>query len=149
MLNTLHRRKDYKNKGQHRASKFMPGYDGPYEIVEVHHNASTVTLDMPNAPNLFPTFHVSNIKPWFPNDDIKYPACTLEQPGPIEVNGLEEFLVDSIIDHKKVGKGHRYLVHFKGYGPENDRWIAGRELENNEALEIYWKRNPDLFPNAS
>ena len=145
MLSTLHRRNEYKTKGQHRAAKFMPRYDGPYQIIDVHQDASTVTLEMPNAPNLFPTFHASNVKPWFPNDDNKYPSRTLEQPGPIDVNGSEEFLVDSIIDHKKIGRGYRYLVHFKGYGPENDRWITGKELENNEALEIYWKNNPDLF----
>ena len=128
MLSTLHRRRDYKSKGQNRVAKFMPWFDGPYEIVDVHQDASTLTLDIPNAPNLYPTFHISNIKPWLPNDDKKYPTSTLEQPGLVDVNGLEEFFVDSIIDHKKVGKGHQYLVHFKGYGPENDRWIAGRKL---------------------
>ena len=120
MLSTLHRRKDYKNKGQRRAAKFMPRFDGPYQIIEVHNEASTITLDMPNAPNLFPTFHTSNVKPWFPNNDLKYPSRTLEQPGPIEVNGALEFLVDSIIDHRKIGRGYRYLVHFSGYGPEDD-----------------------------
>jgi hypothetical protein len=74
MLSTLHRRKDYKNKNQHRAAKFMPRFDGPYQVIDVHNDASTVTLDMPNAPNLFPTFHTSNIKPWQPNDDDKYPS---------------------------------------------------------------------------
>ena len=146
MLSTLHRRKEYKNKSQHRAAKFMPRFDGPYEIIDVHHDASTVTLDMPNAPNLFPTFHVSNVKPWYPNDDQKYPSRSLEQPGPVDVNGAEEFLVHSIIDHRKIGRGHRYLVRFVGYGPEHDRWIAGRELENNEALDKYLADNPDLFP---
>ena len=146
MLSTLNRRKDYKNKNQKRAAKFMPRYDGPYQIVDIHLDASTLTLDMPNAPNLFPTFHFSNVKPWLPNDDDKYPSRTLLEPGPIEVNGQEEFLVDSIIDHRKVGRGYRYLVHFVGYGPENDRWIAGRELENNEALDIYWNNNPHHFP---
>jgi hypothetical protein len=121
MLSTLHRRKEFKSKGKKRVAKFMPRYDGPYQIVDVHHDASTVTLDMPNAPNLFPTFHISNIKRWHPNDDKKYPSRTLEQPGPVDVNGIDEYLVDSIIDHRKVGRGHRYLVHFTGYGPENDR----------------------------
>ena len=126
----------------------MPRYDGPYKIVDVHHEALTKTIDMPNAPNIFPTFHISNIKAWIPNDDQKYPSRTLTQPGPIDVNGIEEFLVDSIIDHKKIGRGHRFLVHFKGYGPENDQWIAlaGRELENNHVLDIYLKNNPDLLP---
>ena len=145
ILSTLHRRKDYKSQKHHRAAKFMPRYDGPYQIIDVHPEASTVTLEMPNAPNLFPTFHISNIKPWFPNDDEKFPSRTLEQPGPIDVNGQEEFLVDSIIDHRKIGRGHRYLVHFKGYGPESDRWISGRELDKNEALDIYWANNPDDF----
>jgi hypothetical protein len=149
MLSTLNRRKDYKHKNKHRAAKFMPRFDGPYEIIDVHNEASTVTLDMPNAPNLYPTFHTSNIKIWLPNDDDKYPSRTLEEPGPIYVDGTEEFLVDSIIDHRKMGRGHKYLVHFLGYGPENDRWISGRELDNNEALENYWKANPEDFPNRA
>ena len=101
---------------------------------------------MPNAPNLFPTFHVSNVKPYLSNDNDKYPTRTLEQPGPIDVNGAEEFEVNSIIDYRKIGRGFRYLVRFSGYGPEGDRWIAGRELDQNEALEVYWKKNPDIFP---
>ena len=144
MLSTLHRRKEYKSQGKHRAAKFMPHYDGPYQIIDTHPEASTVTLEMPNAPNLFPTFHTSNLKPWYPNDDQKFPSCTLEQPGPIDVDGQEEFLVDSIIDHRKIGRGYRYLVHFKGYGSESDRWISGRELDNNEALDTYLLNNPDL-----
>jgi hypothetical protein len=48
-----------------------------------------------------------------------------------------------------MGRGHKYLVHFFGYGPENDRWISGRELDNNEALENYWKANPEDFPNRA
>ena len=146
MLSTLNRRRDYKTKGDKRAAKFMPRYDGPYEIVDIHHDASTVTLDMPNAPNLFPTFHTSNIKKWTSNDDVKYPSCTLKEPGPIDVNGVEEHLVDSILDHRKVGRGYRYLVHFQGYGSESDRWIAGRELENNAALDAYWKTQHDPPP---
>ena len=146
MLNTLNRRRDYKTKSQNRVAKFMPRYDGPYIITDTHLEASTVTLDMPNAPNLFPIFHTSHIKPWNHNDDNKYPSRTLETPGPIDVNGVEEFLVDSIIDHRKIGRGFRYLVHFTGCGPEDDRWIAGHELENNEALDVYWKKYPDIFP---
>jgi hypothetical protein len=61
MLSTLHRRKDYKLKGQHHAAKFLPRYDGPYQIIDAHHDASTVTLNMSNAPNLFLTFHISNV----------------------------------------------------------------------------------------
>ena len=56
-------------------------------------------------------------------------TCAL--PISIYVDGTEEFLVDAVIDHKKEGRGFKYLVHFVGYGSENDRWISGRELDNN------------------
>ena len=120
----------------------MPQFDGPYLIINTHPEASTITLDMPNTPNLFPTFHISNVKPWYPNDNTKYPSCLLEQPGPIDVNRSEEFLFITILDHKKIGQGFRYLIHFMGYGAEHNRWIAGWELEDNEALNIYWKITP-------
>ena len=82
-----------------------------------------VTLDIPTAPNVFPSFHSSLIKPFLQNDDTKYPSCTLEKPGSIEVNGQEEFFVDYIINHKKVGHG------FQGEAPGEDCWIKGSDLE--------------------
>jgi hypothetical protein len=139
LLSTLNRRRDYRATGENRVAKFMPRFDGPYLVVDVNSESSTVTLDLPNAPNTFPTFHTSLIKPFIPNDDTKYPKRTLEKPGPVVVDGHEEYLVDKIIDHKKIGKGVRYLVHFAGYGKEDDRWIAGRELEDNEAVDVYWQ----------
>ena len=36
MLSTLNHRRDYKLKGQHRAAKFIPRFNGPYIIVDVH-----------------------------------------------------------------------------------------------------------------
>ena len=66
----------------------MPRYDGPYEIIDLNKEASTVTLDIPNAPNLFPTFHTSHLKSWTLNDDEKYLSRSLEKPGPINVEGV-------------------------------------------------------------
>ena len=83
MLSTLNRRKDYKSKDERRVAKFMPRYDGPYLVVDTHEDASTVTLDIPHAPNIFPTFHTSHIKPFKQNDDTKWLTRTLEKPGPL------------------------------------------------------------------
>ena len=138
MLSTLNRRREYKSQGELRVAKFMPRYDGPYLVVEVHEAASTVTLDIPNAPNIFPTFHTSHIKPFKENDNSKWPSRTLERPGPVSPENPSDYLVDRIIDHKKIGKsGAKYLVRWVGYGPEDDQWISGRELDDNEALDKY------------
>jgi RNase H-like domain found in reverse transcriptase/Reverse transcriptase (RNA-dependent DNA polymerase)/Integrase zinc binding domain/Chromo (CHRromatin Organisation MOdifier) domain/Aspartyl protease len=138
MLSTLNRRREYKNGDDSRVAKFMPRYDGPYVITGTNNNASTVTLEIPNQPNIFPTFHTSLIKPFFDNNDLKFPARSLEKPGPIIVNGTEEYFVDRILDHKKIGKGYRYLVRWRGYGPGEDRWIRGADLDENSALDDYW-----------
>ena len=122
MLSTLNRRKDYKSNDVIRVAKFMPRYDGPYLVVDTYEAASTITLDIPNAPNIFPTFHTSHIKPFKQNDDDKYPARSLERPGPLFVNDTPEYQVDKIIDHKKVVKSNiKYLVRWTGYGPEDDQ----------------------------
>lgn len=142
MLSTLNRRKEYKSQGELRVAKFMPRYDGPYLVVDVHEEASTVTLDIPNTPNIFPTFHTSHIKPFKENDNSKWPSRTLEKPGPIAPENPSEYLVDKIIDHKKIGKSNmKYLVRWVGYGPEDDQWISGRDLDDNEALDKYLARS--------
>ena len=138
MLSTLNCRKEYKSSGELRVAKFMPRYDGPFLVVDVHEEASTVTLDIPNAPNIFPTFHTSHIKPFKQNDNLKWPSRILEKPGPVDNNLDSEYLVDKIIDHKKIGKSKfKYLVRWVGYSPEDDQWIVGRDLEDIEALDKY------------
>lgn len=139
MLSTMNRRREHKLKGEKRVAKFMPRFDGPYEVTNVHKEASTVTIDVPTQPNAFPTYHTSQIKKFNANDKEKYPSRTLPEPGPIIVDGTEEYIVDRIIAHRKIGRGFQYRVHFEGWGPEKEQWIAGRELEDNEALDLYWK----------
>ena len=147
MLSTLNRRRDYKSSGQHRVAKFMPCFDGPYLVTNSFPKASTVTLDIPHAPNLFPMFHTSHIKPFIANDDSKFPSRTLDRPGPISTapDGSPEYLMEKLIDHKSTGHGNfKYLVRWTGYGPEDDIWISARNLEDNEALNDYLAAHPDL-----
>ena len=86
MLSTLHQH-EYKSKGQHQVAKFMPHYDGPYTIIEVHAARSTVTLNMPNSPNVFPVFHTSQVKPFKPNDPLLFPSRELKCPQPVIIDG--------------------------------------------------------------
>ena len=137
MLSTLNRRREHKQKGEKRTAKFMARFDGLYEVTDVHRKASTVTIDVPTQPNAYPMYHTAHIKPFVHNDDEKYPSHTLAKPGPIMVDGVEEYTVEKIVAHRKVGRGYQYQVKFVGWGPEHERWIAGWELEDNEAIDLY------------
>jgi len=139
MLSTINRRKEYKNADEKRVAKFMPRYDGPYEVMDANNEASVVELQIPSAPNIFPKFHTSLVKPFHQNDDSKFPSRTLEAPGPVEVDGEQEYYIERITDHKKVGRAYKYLVRWSGEHSGGDRWIAENFLLETEALEKYWQ----------
>jgi hypothetical protein len=97
---------------------------------------SSYTLDLPNEPDHFPTFHASLLRKFHPNDDNLFPSRKLAQPGPvITEDGAKEWLIDRIIDERTHGRGCQYLVRWRGWGPEEDRRLPGHELTDTEALD--------------
>src|SRR5882762_5244529 len=138
MLSMLHCRQEYKKKGEMRAAKFFPRYDGPYDIIDIHTATSNYTLELPNTRNTYPTYHVSELKPFLSNDATLFPSRCLSQPLPVlTADGLEEYLIERIIDSRPRGRGWQYLVRWIGYSPEHDRWLAGSALKDCEALDVW------------
>ena len=143
-LSTLHRRREYKSKDGKRVVKFMPHFDGPYKILKVDPTHSTVTLDLPRSPNVFPVFHTSEVMPFIENDEILFPSRTLHAPEPVNVNDNLEHFIEKILDERKSrGRGQtRYLVRWVGQGPEHDLWLPEKEIENCEALDVWIASRP-------
>ena len=136
MLLTLHCHQEYETKGDGCAANFFPCFDGPYIIINAHPETSNYTLELPNSPNIFPMFHSSELKPFFHNDTSLFPSPELAEPQPIITpQGLEEYLIDEIIDSQRRGCGHQYLIWWTGYGPEHDHWMSGASLDNCKALD--------------
>ena len=118
---------------ENRVAKLIPRYDGPYEITDVNNNTSIVELHILIAPNIFPKFHTSPMKPFKQNDNTKYPLQTLEALGPVEVNGEDEYFIDCILDHRKAGCSYKYLVRWAGEHAGGHRWISEGDLLETEA----------------
>jgi len=130
-LLTLHCRKEYKAKGEKWVAKFMPCFDGPYTITEIDEQNSTVTLDLLNSTNIYPTFHTLQVLPFVESDTEKFPSHHFEEPTPIITEeGNEEQYIDRILDAWHRGQGYQYLVRWHGFGQEHDKWLLGSELEN-------------------
>jgi hypothetical protein len=57
--------------------------------------------------------------------------------------GLEEFLVEEIIDSRRRSCGWQFLVCWLEYGPEHDLWITLSELINCEVLDQWYQLGGD------
>ena len=61
MLSTVHRCREYIQKHSSRVAKFLPHFDGPYLVIKSHPEKSSYTLDLPNEPDRFATFHLPSM----------------------------------------------------------------------------------------
>ena len=111
-LSTLHWRQEYKSRDQKRVVKFMPRYDGPYKITKIDPEHSTMTLDVPHSPQIYPVFHISKVLPFIKNNESLFPSWVQHEPEPVSVNNNLEYVIDRIIDERKLCGcgGWTYLV---------------------------------------
>jgi hypothetical protein len=64
------------------AKKLLPKYIGLYKVLEAHHQALTVKLELPaalEARQIKLTFHTSLVKPHIPNDDERFPHRDMQR----------------------------------------------------------------------
>ena len=142
MLSTKHRRHEYKKKGDKRTAKFFPRWDGPYRITRSHPEASSYTLDIPT--NAHPVFHASELKPHLINDAALFPSREFSQPGPILTpEGLEEHVIDEIIDSRRRGRGWQFLVRWLGYPSNHNEWLPAADVKDCEALDLWYEIGGD------
>jgi hypothetical protein len=115
MLSTKHQCREYMQTYSGRSAKFMPRFDGPYCIVRSHPVKSNYTLELPNKPNHFPTFHSSLLHPYQDNNNNLLPFWALAMPSPVvTTDGEEEWMIEWILDEHKCSRGYQYLIQWHG-----------------------------------
>jgi hypothetical protein len=96
---------------------------------------STATLDLPNLPNIHPTFHTSKVLPFAESDATLFSSHKSTEPLPIITSdNQEEYYIDKIINARQHSHEYQHLVCWKGYGQEHDRWLPGSKLQDCQAL---------------
>jgi hypothetical protein len=120
----------------------MLQHDGPYMVTHTFPECSEYTLKLPNNPNTFPSFHTHLLKQYIPNDPLLFPDCEPARMWPIIAeDSTEEWYIDKIVDTCQRGRGVQYLVHYKGYGKEHDKWHPGSEMADMDTLDRWEEEN--------
>lgn len=116
-------------------NKLKPKYVGPYSIVEVI-NPVAMKLSLPGSWKIHPVFHVSLLQSCPPSMRLS------DRPLPVEVDGLEEYEVQSILDSRMVRGRIQYLVEWKGYGPEERTWEPVSNLNCPVLVDLFHEQHP-------
>jgi len=109
---------------------------GLYTIEEVV-LSNAVKLRLPPLMRIHPVVNVSQIV-WY-MEQVK--GQKKEEGKPIEVEGVEEWEVEKILNKRKIRGVEKYLVQWKGFTVEGDTWEKKKDLKNaGEALEEFKER---------
>jgi hypothetical protein len=114
-------------------TKLLPRFIGPFTITE-RIGAVAYRLDLPPVLKVHNVFHVSLLKQYKPGR--KKPP-----PLPIMVEGVPEFEVECILNHRRRGKTIQYQIKWLGYGQEHTSWEPESCVRNcPERINEYWAR---------
>ncbi|GAA5977288.1 hypothetical protein JCM11641_000054 [Rhodosporidiobolus odoratus] len=125
------------------SGKFVSKFIGPYDIIDANPSKSTFDVAFPPHLSMHPRIHSSKLRPFFPNDDIRFPSRSLADPPPAiaAADGNEEYLVEkSVADWTRYGK-REFRVRYLGYSPGSDEWRPESELAESapDVLRDYLK----------
>ena len=109
--------------------KLTERYVGPYAIEEVV-SLNAVKLQLPSSMRIHPVVNVSRIVRY--KEQVK--GQKKEEGKPVEVEGVEEWEVEKILNKKKTRGVTKYLVQWKGFTAEGDTWEREENLKNAEEL---------------
>jgi len=109
--------------------KLMERYVGLYMIEEVV-SSNAVKLRLPSSIRIHPVVNVSRIVRY--KEQVK--GQKKEEAKPVEVERVEEWEVEKILNKKKMRRVKKYLIRWKEFMAEEDTWERRENLKNAEEL---------------
>jgi len=85
---------------------------------------------LPSSTRIYPVVNVSRIVRY--KEQVK--GQKKEEGKPVEVEGIEEWEVEKILNKKKTRGITKYLVRWKGFTAEGNTWERKENLKNAEEL---------------
>ena len=115
------------------ARKLVDQYVGPYTIKEIV-STNTVKLWLPTSMRIHPVVNVSQIVQY--KEQVE--GQEKKKGKPIEIEGVEEWEIEKILNKRKIRGVDKYLVRWKEFTAEYDIWERREDLGNaREVLEEF------------
>lgn len=132
------------------SAKLQAKFVGPCSVIQVI-NPVAYKLKLPDAlSRLHPVFHISLLQPW--RDDKEFPDHVPTAPLPAVYENDDQYYVEALLDKRVTHAGRRttiqYLVRWKGYGPEDDQWVAASNIEKS-LIDAYNATHHAQLPTAT
>ena len=121
-------------KTGYTSKKIAPKREGPFQIKEVL-GPLTYRLELPMRWKIHNVFHATLLMPYTENEEH---GPNFNRPPPDLIDGEEEYEVETIINHKRHGRGYLYLTKWAGYPDSENSWQTATSLTNaQEILDNY------------
>lgn len=110
-------------------AKLNPRWIGQFEVMEKV-NANIYRLRLPSSYPGSPILNIAHLKKYVEPEGAS--LRTLMKEHAQRKDASEEYEVERILGHKRVGADNKlkYLIRWKGYGPQFDQWEEARMLKN-------------------
>jgi hypothetical protein len=107
--------------------KMKPKREGPFVITEVL-GPVTYRLKLPATWRIHNVFHAALLRSYKENEI--YGENFTEPPPELE-EGEEVYEVESILNHRKRGRGYQYFIKWRGYPITDASWEPEHSFSNN------------------
>ena len=119
--------------------KMAPKREGPFEITDVL-GPLTYQLQLPETWRIHNVFHASLLR-WYRENDI-YGENYERPPAELDHEGQEVYNVETILRHRKRGRGYQYFVKWEGYPITEASWEPEGSFSNDgDILNLYKTRH--------
>jgi hypothetical protein len=104
---------------------------GPYVILEKRGEAAW-KLNIPTTDRKYPVFNEELLTKYYEPP----PHRTEERPAPEIIEDREEYEVEEILDHRRIGRGYQYYVKWKKTPVSEATWEPSRNLLPRAAVVL-------------
>ena len=118
-----------------------PKHEGPFEIIEVL-GPVTYRLKLPKTWRIHDVFHAVLLRQYRETEAYgeNYP-----QPPPELRDGEEIYEIESILRHRKRGRGYQYLIKWDGYPISEASWEPEEVFTDDGDVLTQYKRRHQLL----